>query len=81
MIIVTDCDGVLLSWFHSFEWWMKRKGYKAVTISYDVSEQYAISKKHATDLVEIFWYWSHRQLYYHIPKVKKARQTTKVKIA
>jgi len=54
MIIVTDCDGVLLSWFHSFEWWMKRKGYKAVKISYDVSEQYDISKKRAIDLVEIF---------------------------
>jgi hypothetical protein len=54
MIILTDCDGVLLSWVHSFEWWMKRKGYKPCAVSYNVSEQYGISQKHAADLVEVF---------------------------
>lgn len=54
MIIVTDCDGVLLSWVHSFEWWMKRKGYKAEKISYYVSERYGISEREAYKLTEQF---------------------------
>ena len=55
MIILTDCDGVLLSWVHSFEWWMKRKGYKkSDTISYQVAEQYDIGQDEAQVLVEHF---------------------------
>lgn len=55
MIILTDVDGVLLSWVHSFEWWMKRKGYKkSKCISYKVSEQYGISDDEAQVLVEHF---------------------------
>jgi len=54
MIILTDCDGVLLSWVHSFEWWMKRKGYKKHETSYKVSEQYGISEDEANVLVGHF---------------------------
>lgn len=55
MIILTDCDGVLLSWVHSFEWWMKRKGYKkAAGYSYKVSEQYGILDDEADVLVGHF---------------------------
>lgn len=55
MIILTDCDGVLLSWIHSFDWWMKRKGYKKVNNEvYKVSEQYDISEDSAQVLVEHF---------------------------
>jgi hypothetical protein len=28
MIILTDCDGVLLNWAQSYNWWMHRKGYR-----------------------------------------------------
>lgn len=55
MIILTDCDGVLLSWVHSFEWWMKRKGFKkSPQISYKVSEVYGISDDEADVLVRHF---------------------------
>jgi len=54
MIILTDVDGVLLSWVHSFEWWMKRKGYKKKELSYYIDKQYGISKKQAKVLVEHF---------------------------
>ena len=54
MMILTDCDGVLLSWVHSFDWWMKRKGYKKTTMSYNVAEQYEISEKLADILVRHF---------------------------
>lgn len=54
MIILSDVDGVLLNWFHSFEWWMKRKGYKPCAVSYNVSKQYGISQNHASELVEVF---------------------------
>jgi FMN phosphatase YigB (HAD superfamily) len=54
MIILTDCDGVLLSWQHSFEWWMKRKGYKKKCVSYCISEQYGIPKEKARSLTERF---------------------------
>ena len=54
MIILTDCDGVLLSWQHSFEWWMKRKGYKPQKVSYYISETYGISQEKAYDLTKQF---------------------------
>ncbi len=55
MIILTDCDGVLLSWIHSFEWWMKRKGYKkSDRISYQVAEQYSLTEEKADVLVRHF---------------------------
>jgi len=54
MIILTDVDGVLLSWVHSFEWWMKRKGYKKKEHSYYIDKQYGISKKKAKVLVGSF---------------------------
>lgn len=55
MIILTDVDGVLLSWVHSFEWWMKRKGFKkSPQISYKVSEVYGISEDEADVLVRHF---------------------------
>ena len=54
MIILTDVDGVLLSWEHSFEWWMKRKGYKKKETSYDIDKQYGISTQKANVLVEHF---------------------------
>lgn len=55
MIILTDCDGVLLSWVHSFEWWMKRKGYKKTNcISYKVSDYYGVSDEEADVLVRHF---------------------------
>ena len=54
MIILTDVDGVLLSWVHSFEWWMKRKGYKKQELSYYIDKQYGISEKKAKVLVEHF---------------------------
>lgn len=54
MIILTDVDGVLLSWVHSFEWWMKQKGYKKQTTSYCVAEQYDLKAEKAKILVEHF---------------------------
>lgn len=54
MIILTDVDGVLLSWVHSFEWWMKQKGYKKQATSYCVAEQYGLINKKAKILVEHF---------------------------
>ena len=50
-MILTDCDGVLLSWVHSFGWWMKRKGYKKKRMSYNVAEQYGITEEKADVLV------------------------------
>ena len=54
MVILTDVDGVLLSWTHSFEWWMKRKGYKKKETSYFVDKQYGISDEQARVLVDHF---------------------------
>jgi hypothetical protein len=57
MIILTDCDGVLLSWEHSFNWWMKRKGYKSTEhtkTAYNVDKKYNISKEEADALVRHF---------------------------
>ena len=54
-IILTDVDGVLLSWVHSFEWWMKQKGYKKQPITtYCIAEQYGLKRKKANVLIEHF---------------------------
>lgn len=54
MIIVVDCDGVLLNWEHTFRYWMKTKGYKAKYVSYNVSEMYEISETEALRQISYF---------------------------
>ena len=54
-VILTDVDGVLLNWFHSFRQWMKLKGYEVKNMSeYDVGGIYGIDKDFAKDLVNTF---------------------------
>ena len=57
MIILTDCDGVLLNWEYAFNTWMKRHGYKMVKDGYqyyDIGERYGLSKSKKTELVKFF---------------------------
>lgn len=52
MIILTDCDGVLLNWVNGFDEWMLKKGYTKHTSSeYDVQHTYQISAEEADRLV------------------------------
>lgn len=55
MIILTDCDGVLLDWAQSYHWWMKRKGYKAVNPNeYAMDKCYNIPRKESKALCRQF---------------------------
>jgi hypothetical protein len=54
-IILTDCDGVLLSWETAFNEWMQQKGHvKQVEAVYDISVAYGIEKSAGKRLVKEF---------------------------
>ena len=55
MIILTDCDGVLLDWAQSYHWWMKRQGYKIVNpTEYAMDKCYDIPRKESKALCRTF---------------------------
>jgi len=55
MLILTDCDGVLLDWEVVFDKWMASEGYKIkVAGGYDMAERYGITKAMSKQLVREF---------------------------
>lgn len=56
-VILTDADGVLLNWGYAFDVWMKQMGYEAretLGATYDVCENYYVTKEEAKKLVKMF---------------------------
>jgi hypothetical protein len=54
-IILTDVDGVMLSWFHTFDIWMSRHGYhKVQDDAYEIELIYGLTKQKADDLSDRF---------------------------
>jgi hypothetical protein len=54
-IILTDCDGVILSWETHFHNWMEARGYNKVKNDiYHINEQYDMSRKQSKRVVEEF---------------------------
>lgn len=50
-ILLTDADGVLVSWIDGFHSWMKSNGYSIVDESkYEIHEKYGISRKEGNKL-------------------------------
>ena len=56
MIILTDCDGVLLDWEAGFREWMAfhTKYELKCSVSYDVADRYGIEKVEARRLIKTF---------------------------
>ena len=55
MIILTDCDGVLLDWAQSYHGWMKRKGYELVNPNeYAMDKCYNIPRAESKALCRAF---------------------------
>ena len=57
MVILTDCDGVLLNWEYAFDVWMQRKGYNKIEnarFRYGIDQRYGIDKKRKEDLIQTF---------------------------
>ena len=55
MIILTDCDGVLLNWAQSYHWWMHRKGYRPVdSTAYAMDIHYGIDREVSKELCKTF---------------------------
>ena len=56
MIILTDCDGVLLDWEAGFREWMAfhTKYELKCSVSYDVADRYGIEKDEARRLIKTF---------------------------
>jgi FMN phosphatase YigB (HAD superfamily) len=56
-VILTDCDGVLLEWVHSFKLWMSEQGFimrdKPGT-SYYLEEDYGINRHEGKKLIRQF---------------------------
>ena len=56
-VILTDVDGVLLDWVHSFTQWMDRHGYEQIdngAAEYDIGNRYDISHVEKERLVRMF---------------------------
>jgi uncharacterized HAD superfamily protein len=56
-VILTDVDGVLLDWVHSFTQWMERHGYEQIdngAAEYDIGLRYDISNVEKERLVRMF---------------------------
>ena len=54
-VILTDCDGVLLDWEYSFDYWMCRHGYNKVKQNvYDMAEAYDMPKAEIKRLIRMF---------------------------
>lgn len=56
-VILTDADGVLLNWGYAFEVWMTQMGYEkreTYGATYDVCENYYVTKQEAKKLVKMF---------------------------
>ena len=56
-VILTDVDGVLLDWVHSFTQWMERHGYEQIdngAAEYDIGNRYNISNVEKERLVRMF---------------------------
>ena len=54
-VIITDADGVLLDWFHSFSQWMKKRGYRADNPeNYKIDEVYGLIRIEGKRLVREF---------------------------
>lgn len=56
-VILTDVDGVLLDWVHSFTQWMDRHGYEQVdngSAEYDIGNRYNLSFVEKERLVRMF---------------------------
>lgn len=55
MIILSDCDGVLLDWEFGFNQWMERQGFKKVSsFDYGIDKRYDIPKPLSKQLVKQF---------------------------
>ena len=54
-VIITDADGVLVDWFHSFSRWMTKRGYRIMEPdAYQIDKVYGIIRDQGTRLVREF---------------------------
>ena len=54
-VIITDADGVLLDWFHSFKGWMTERGYEVQSPEeYSIDKAYGLIRSEGKRLVREF---------------------------
>lgn len=56
-LILTDVDGVLISWEYSFNCWMEQHGYKIISdgaLKYSIGKRYGINEDEGKKLIKYF---------------------------
>ena len=54
MIILTDCDGVLVNWIKVYNEWMEDEGYRKENTSYELHERYGLSEEESDKYIRYF---------------------------
>ena len=54
MVILTDCDGVLVDWMSIYHEWMKAEGHEKVSSSYELHERYGLEEETSDKYMRFF---------------------------
>lgn len=54
MIILTDCDGVLVNWIKVYHGWMKDEGFRKQNSSYELHERYDLPEEESDKYIRYF---------------------------
>jgi beta-phosphoglucomutase-like phosphatase (HAD superfamily) len=54
MVILTDCDGVLVDWMSIYHEWMEGEGHKKVCSSYELHERYGLEEETSDKYMRFF---------------------------
>mgnify|MGYP001158359792 CR=1 FL=1 len=54
MMILTDCDGVLVNWIKIYNEWMEEEGYHKLNSSYELHERYGLPEEESDKYIRHF---------------------------
>jgi len=54
MMILTDCDGVLVNWIKIYNEWMEEEGFRKLNSSYELHERYGLPEEESDKYIRHF---------------------------
>jgi len=54
MMILTDCDGVLVDWIKIYNEWMEEEGFRKLNSSYELHERYGLPEAGSDRMIRFF---------------------------